>query len=106
MSTVNLIIGGRDYAVACAPGEEAHVSYLGGVIDDKLEAMPQVASQSEARALLFAALMLADEVSELRDAPAVLAPAPDRSVDIRLATRLHAMAQTLENLAEALENLG
>jgi cell division protein ZapA len=102
VSTVNLIIGGRDYAVACAPGEEAHVSYLGGVIDEKLEAMPQVASQSEARALLFAALMLADEVSELRDSP----PAPDPAVEIRLATRLHAMAQTLENLAEALENLG
>jgi len=101
VSTVSLIIGGRDYAVACAPGEESHVGYLGGLIDEKLDAMPQAANQSEARALLFAALMLADEVSELREATA----APDPAVDIRLATRLHAIAQTLENLADTLENL-
>jgi cell division protein ZapA len=67
MSEVALSIGGRVYRVACAPGEEEHISRLGGVINDKLAAMGNL-SGHEAQNLLFAALLLADEVHEGRDA--------------------------------------
>lgn len=92
MSNVTLRIGGRDYTVACAEGEERHIAMLGQSIDDKLQAMGAAAGQSEVRQLLFAALVLADEAHELRSAARKLDPA-----------RLEAIAARLENCASALE---
>jgi cell division protein ZapA len=99
MSNVTLHIGGRTYAVACAAGEEDHVSGLGKLIDDKLHSMGNIASQSETRQLLFAALLLADEVHESRHRGGAAAPAapPFDSA------RLEALAERLENCASALE---
>ena len=65
MSEVALPIGGKIYRVACAPGEEDHVAALGAVINDKLASMGNL-SGHEAQNLLFAALLLADEVHESR----------------------------------------
>jgi cell division protein ZapA len=67
VSEVSLAIGGRTYKVACAPGEEAHVTRLGAAIDAKLRSMAQLSPQ-EAQNLLFAALLLADELHDLRNA--------------------------------------
>ena len=93
MSNVSFSIGGRRFTVACAPGEEAHVAALGRTIDARVAALGGVAGQSETRMLLFAALMLADEVHEQQR------PAEDPA----LAARLAGMADALEKLAERLE---
>jgi cell division protein ZapA len=63
MSEVTLQVGGRSYKVACADGEEAHVARLGATIDARLRSMGSLASQ-DAQNLLFAALLLADEIHE------------------------------------------
>lgn len=68
MSEVRLTVGGRDYTVACADGEEAHVARLGEAIDGKLRQLGGSLSNKEAQNLLFAALLLADELHEQRDA--------------------------------------
>jgi cell division protein ZapA len=88
MSNVTLEIAGRRYTIACATGEEAHIARLGASINSKLAALPDLAGQSEPRTLLFAALLLADELHEAKT------PA---------ATVKH--AEPLENLAERLESL-
>lgn len=102
MSNVTLEIAGRKFAVACAEGEEAHIAMLGRTIDAKLADMPHIANQSEARALLFAALLLADENHEMmnggRSAPAETAP--------QVAESLEALAARLEGLASQLEGAG
>ena len=98
MSNLNLQIGGRTYAVACAEGEEAHVSALGQMIADKVDGIG--AGHSEARHLLFAALILADELHEARQrggAP-VSAMTDDRQAEL-----LEAVAERLEKVATALE---
>jgi cell division protein ZapA len=99
MSNVNLTIGGRSYAVACAPGEEEHVTSLGRVIDEKLHAMGNMAAQSETRQLLFAALILADEVHELRHRGGAAHP----SAPVFDPAKLEALADRLEKTASALE---
>ena len=63
MSNVTLSIGGREYAVACAEGEEAHVTGLGRLIDAKLATMGGGSGQAEIRSLLFAALLLDEKVT-------------------------------------------
>jgi cell division protein ZapA len=104
MSNVTLSIGGRQYRVACADGQEDHIVRLGAAIDEKLSTMGDNAGSNEARTLLFAALLLADEVYELKQQPAVPvppAPAPDAGPDV--APPLEALAERLENLAASLE---
>lgn len=98
MSDVVLHIGGRSYSVACAPGEESHVADLGRMIDGKLAEMPGGTAHSETRALLFAALMLADRVHELEGAAASPAAA---CVD---PARLVALAARIEQLARLAES--
>lgn len=98
MSNITLQIGGRAYTVACAEGEEAHVSALGCSIADKVEQMG--GGHSEARQLLFAALLLADELHEARGRPG--APAAAASSESAAAT-LEAVAERLEKIASALE---
>jgi cell division protein ZapA len=68
MSEVRLSIGGREYTVACAEGEEAHVTQLGGVIDAKLQQLGGNLSPQESQNLLFASLFLADELHEVKAA--------------------------------------
>lgn len=108
MSNVDLSIGGRTFRVACAPGEEDHVAGLGQLIHGKIAQMDGIAGQSEARMLLFASLLLADELHEARKGSggvAVPAPPPVAAPaeDLALAERLEAVAAALEKCASALE---
>ena len=110
MSNVKLDIGGREFSVACAAGEEAHVTMLGQLIDDKLRDMGGAAGQGESRMLLFAALMLADENHELRNRDGTPEPNEDpKSAEdqgpalARLVGGIEDAAGTLEKLAETLE---
>ncbi len=99
MSNVTVSIGGRQYTVACAAGEERHIEMLGRSIDGKLHGMASLSGQSEARTLLFAALLLADELHE-RNAGGASAPA---EADPRVAESLETLAMRLEALASQLE---
>jgi len=99
MSNVTVTIGGRHYTVACAAGEEQHIEMLGRTIDGKLGDL-NLAGQSEARTLLFASLLLADELHEAQaDGP------PARPIDDdQAAEALESLAERLEDLAERLES--
>lgn len=110
MSEVTLQVGGRGYAVACADGEEAHVRHLAAVIDGKLQAMGGSLAPSDSKNLLFAALILADEVEELREKAGIASPKRDgvaeSGFELAVGGRLEALADRLENLAWTLENAG
>lgn len=99
MSNVNLTIGGRPFTVACATGEEEHVSALGQMIDTKLSSLEPLTGHNEVRMLLFAALLLADELHERREA----GPAKTPAVPPQIAKRLDTIADQMENLALRLE---
>lgn len=96
MSNVALRIGGRDYTVACAEGEEDHVRALGAIIAGKVDDMGSSA-QGEVRQLLFAALLLADELHEARDKAQAVNPDAHAPALEALATRLEKIATTLES---------
>lgn len=99
MSNVTLEIAGRKFTVACAEGEEPHIEKLGQIIDRKIDGMPGLASQSEARCLLYASLLLADENFELKGTGS---SAAEQQGDV--AEPLEALAERLEALASQLEN--
>ena len=105
MSNVKLDIGGREFSVACAAGEEAHVTMLGAKIDDKLRGMGGASGQSESRMLLFAALLLADENHDLKNRDGAPPPAPEDHGPalVELVEGIEGAAGSLEKLAEHLE---
>lgn len=103
MSNVSLEIGGRQFSVASADGEEEHVAMLGRRIDEKLRAMGGAAGQSESRMLLFAALLLADEIHEMTVRGGAPVPEDTGPALAKFAEGIEAAARRLENLAAHLE---
>lgn len=68
MSEVRLSIGGKDYTIACADGQEDHVSRLGALVDAKLAEFGVNRAPQEAQNLLFAALLIAEDLHQSRNA--------------------------------------
>lgn len=67
MSEASFSIGGKRYTVSCAEGEEAHVARLGAAVDAKLEELGGNLAPQEAQNLLFAALLIAEDLHQLRN---------------------------------------
>ena len=106
MAEVILEIGGFRYPLACRDGEQEHFQALAKRIDDRVtEAKQAVGSVSEARQLLFAALLLADALKESEaklDEAEALIPAQDTPQLDPVA--LESLADRLELVAAQLEN--
>lgn len=102
MSNVTMEIGGRRYTVACDAGEESHIAMLGSSIDRRLATIPNLGNQSEQRTLLFAALLLADELHEANKTPTTPSSAQTAAEPLeKLADRLESLASQLEGSASS-----
>lgn len=98
MAEVNLTIAGRSYQVGCRPGEEENLLAAARMVDAKSrEALSGLGTLSEARQLLFASLLLADQLLEKPGAQAAI-------IDPALAPRIDALATRIESLAASLED--
>ncbi len=106
MSNVTLTIGGRPYTVFAPDGEESHIEMLGRMVAERVANSGGGAGQSETRLLLFAALMLADELHELhRQMPPPAATAPEEPAlpSAEVFARIESLAARVEKLAAHLE---
>ncbi len=95
MPNVTLQIGGRPHVVTCRAGEEARVQMLGRMLDERWATADRAAAGQPERAMLLVALMLADALDEVEKRP------PEGAAVSEAALRR--IADTLEGLAEALE---
>lgn len=101
MADVTIEVGGRRYDVTCRDGEEAQLRRLARLVDEKaVQVRATVGGVNETRQLLLAALLLADELSDLRGGARVPLP-PD--TDSALADAVEQIASRVETLAEHLE---
>ncbi len=98
MAEVELTIAGRNYRVACRAGEEENLRAAGVLVDAKSkEAIAGLGTLSESRQLLFASLLLADQIVDGREVDLPSGP------DAELIERATKVAERLESLADALE---
>lgn len=102
MAEVDIIVAGRPYKVGCRDGEEETLRSAARLVDAKSrEAIAGLGTLSEARQLLFAGLLLADQLVDQRpEAAAQAGPDPE------LANRAERLAERLESVADQLETDG
>ncbi|MBB5685129.1 cell division protein ZapA [Sphingobium boeckii] len=103
MAEVLVEVAGRSYPVNCRDGEENHLRVIASLVDAKAKDIQRaVGGVNETRQMLLAALLLADELNEVRaEAPAAPAIAPDPAAD--MAPMLEKLAARVESLADRLE---
>src|SRR3546814_15578749 len=87
MGQISLRVGERSHMMSCRDGEEEHLLRLAAMIDRKCnEATTALGVMPEPRLLLTAALLIADELAELKNG--VAAPAPDEHGETRRLERI------------------
>ncbi len=118
MAAISIRVNGREYQVACDDGQEEQLRLLADEVDDRVRSLVfrMGANPGEGKALLLAALTMADEILESRkENERMSAEMNDLSSQVddekRLAheTRLiemeAAMATTLEEIAHRIEKI-
>ena len=108
MPLVNVMVNNRAYTIACDDGEEAHLKELAAHVDAKArEVLGSVGQVGDARMLLMAALLIADEHNELTGKVAAEGTGEDekKRLHLRAEQAESAAADTLESAAKRLEDI-
>jgi cell division protein ZapA len=101
MASIEVEVASRRYTVACRDGEEEHLRALAALVDKRAQdAAGALGSLSESRQLLFASLLLADDLNDREGG----APAAAAVQNGAVADALERLAARVESLAERLED--
>lgn len=69
MGQVTVTLNGRSYRLSCGDGEEERLARLAGMVREKLDQVTgEFGTQGNDRLLVLAALLIADELLETREA--------------------------------------
>ena len=100
MAQVTIRINGFAYTVGCEDGQEPHLERMATEIEQRITSIKAIGGQSgEARLLMLAALLLADELHDTRKAAAA-APAAGPEKPTKAAAEKHARLRRLAARAE------
>lgn len=112
MAEVSVTINGRVYRMACDPGQEDHLARLGRELDQRIAQLRESFGEiGDTRLAVMAAIMVADELAELKRRLRTadqeiqsLKDARERAAQ-RNEEGEHALADILESTAERIERL-
>jgi len=105
MPQISVTINGRAYPVACDEGEEGRIRELARMIDAKVANFArQVGQAGEARLLVLAALVLADELAEAKEALGKAGNGASAAEDSAVAATVDRLAARVEAVAAQLES--
>jgi cell division protein ZapA len=106
MAQVTIRINGYAYTVGCEDGQEPHLEKMAAEIEQRITSIKAIGGQSgEARLLMLAALLLADELHDERKAVAAQAAAdkppalPSEKPDAEKRAKLRRLAARAEEIA-------
>lgn len=104
MADVDVEVAGRRYKLSCRDGEENHLRALVRMVDLKAEQLTgALGDMTEARTLLLSALLIADELNDLRGAAAVTRNDSSVEPDPAYAVAIERIAERVERLADQME---
>ncbi|MEZ5997401.1 MAG: cell division protein ZapA [Hyphomonas sp.] len=102
MAKADITLRGRNYSIACAPGQESRITALAAQLDARLQHIASaVGDIGEERLLLISALALLDELDAARR---TARPSPD--MERKMAEALGAASDRIEALAARIESGG
>lgn len=105
MAEVTIQIAGRDHTVWCRDGGEEHLRDIARLVDAKAQDVQRaVGGVNETRQFLLAAILLADELNDLKK-KAAAAEAPPHESGITHQALLEELPPIIEKLAERLESV-
>jgi cell division protein ZapA len=100
MPMVPVVVNGRTYDIACDPGQEEQLRRFADDLAARVERLvAQVGQVGDARLMLMAGLLVADDLETLRQGGAAGASAQDRTA----LAELDALADALGDLASRVE---
>ena len=106
MPLVNVMVNSRAYTIACDEGEEEHLKALAAHVDAKArEVLAAVGQVGDARMLLMAALLIADEHHELAGSRGHASDGEKNSLHLRAEKAESAAADALESASKRLEDI-
>lgn len=107
MGQVVVKVNGREFQLSCADGQEARTRRLAQYVDSKVAEFTKTVGQvGEARLILLAALVIADELSDANEAlrqergRQAAAGGPGSA---EAASGIRSMAERIESVAERIE---
>ncbi len=104
MAQVSIRINGYAYTVGCEDGQEAHLASMAAAIEQRIDTVRGLGGQSgEARMLVLAALLMADEIHDLARAAGPGAPSPVAPPPAASDAELDRLAERAEDIAARLE---
>ena len=111
MAQMTIRINGYAYVVGCEDGQEAHLTAMANEIESRVNSIKALGGQSgESRLLVLAALLMADELhdlkleaAQLRTARPAEHPARETKSDAALRRRLAKLAERAEAIAGQLD---
>ena len=105
MGQISLTVNGRPFAVTCDDGQEARIRRLGQYVDAKVaEFVGSLGQVGEARLLLLAALVIADELADANEALR-LEQSGARTVEAEATAAAGTAASGIRNLAQRVETI-
>ncbi len=108
MAQVSIEVNGRSYLVGCEDGQEGHLTELAAIIDRQVRQVSEdVGNLGETRLMLMSALLMADELADLRSrltglgAEVTRLQAEHARLEERAVSALTGAAQRIETMASA-----
>lgn len=110
MAEVSITINGRNFGISCDNGQEQRVLELGRYVDSRLREIARAgAASNEAHLLVLTALMLSDEIFDLREDVSILgANAKNREEQEReeamVVGAIDQLAERIDQIARRIQN--
>jgi cell division protein ZapA len=115
MSALRILIGGREYQVACDDGEEGRLKNLAKLLDERVRLLGGGSGKvSDTQAMMLAGLMLTDELedakreltslrSDIQNSSHSFETNKQIELESAIATTIHDIASRVEAIAGELE---
>ena len=104
MAQVDVSVNGQSYRIACEDGQEDRLVDLATMVDEKvLELVNQIGQVGSNRLLVMAALIIADELVDLKNEVGSLQEQKDNTNQQDTVLALQEITKRIENIADQVE---
>ena len=104
MAQVDVSINGQSYRIACEDGQEDRLVDLATMVDEKVsDLVNQIGQVGSNRLLVMAALIIADELVDLKNEAGSLQELKDNTNQQDTVLALQEITKRIENIADQVE---